>query len=107
MGHGRQAFIDKAYTFSVLVRTLTVGGPSAGAWQKYPAKVEAAQVAVLAFRASGEFAQLIAREGDKVSSDQLVAKLDDKDHLGEQLFRPLGRYFENFSRSVRGISKEI
>ncbi|MDA9368183.1 efflux RND transporter periplasmic adaptor subunit [Flavobacteriaceae bacterium] len=62
-----------------LVRTLTVGGPSAGAWQEYPAKVEAAQVAVLAFRVSGELAQLIAREGDKVNSDQLVAKLDDKD----------------------------
>jgi hypothetical protein len=29
------------------------------------------------------------------------------DHLSEQLFRPSGAYFENFSHSFRSISKEI
>jgi hypothetical protein len=29
------------------------------------------------------------------------------DHLSEQLFRAVGGYVANFSRSVRGISQEI
>ncbi|MCH1493536.1 MAG: efflux RND transporter periplasmic adaptor subunit [Luminiphilus sp.] len=62
-----------------LVRTLTLGGANAGAWQEFPGKVEAAKVAVLAFRVSGELAELSALEGEEVKRDQSVALLDDKD----------------------------
>jgi len=61
------------------VRTLTLGESNSGAWQEFPGKVEAAKVAVLAFRVSGELAELSALEGDEVKRDQLVARLDDKD----------------------------
>ena len=55
-----------------LVRTLTVGGASHGAYQEFPGKVEAFQVAALSFRVSGELSALPAREGDAVAADQLV-----------------------------------
>lgn len=64
-----------------LVRTMALGGINSGAWQEFPGKVEAAQVAVLAFRVSGELAVLSALEGDEVERDQPVAQLDDKDQL--------------------------
>ena len=62
-----------------LVRTMTLDGSNAGAWQEFPGKVEASKVANLAFRVSGELAELLALEGDEVTANQLVAKLDDKD----------------------------
>ena len=62
-----------------LVRTMTLDGSNAGAWQEFPGKVEASKVANLAFRVSGELAELLALEGDEVTPNQLVAKLDDKD----------------------------
>lgn len=62
-----------------LVRTMTLDGSHAGAWQEFPGKVEASKVANLAFRVSGELAELLALEGDEVTANQLVAKLDDKD----------------------------
>ncbi len=62
-----------------LVRTMVVGGAQTGAWQEFPGKVEAAKVAVLAFRLSGELAELTALEGDEVKRNQQVARLDDRD----------------------------
>lgn len=62
-----------------LVRTIVLDGSHAGAWQEFPGKVEASKVANLAFRVSGELAELLALEGEEVNANQLVARLDDKD----------------------------
>jgi len=84
-----------------LVRTVTLGGPNQGAWQEFPGKVEAAKVANLAFRVSGELAELSALEGDEVIKNQLVARLDDKDQ-NIRLRARKAEYEQAFSDFQRG-----
>lgn len=47
--------------------------------REFPALVEAAQVAQLAFRVGGELQEFPARAGDEVQQGQLIAKLDPTD----------------------------
>ena len=86
-----------------LVRTLTVGGASDGAYQEFPGKVEAFQVAALSFRVSGELSALPAREGDAVAADQLVASLNDEDQRIRLRARQ-GEYDQAFADFQRGES---
>ena len=86
-----------------LVRTMTVGGASDGAYQEFPGKVEASQVAALSFRVSGELSALPAREGDAVAADQLVASLNDEDQQIRLRARQ-GEYDQAFADFQRGES---
>ena len=86
-----------------LVRTLTVGGASDGAYQEFPGKVEASQVAALSFRVSGELSALPAREGDAVAAGQLVASLNDEDQEIRLRARQ-GEYDQAFADFQRGES---
>ncbi|MDX1705267.1 efflux RND transporter periplasmic adaptor subunit [Pseudidiomarina sp.] len=48
--------------------------------RSFPAVVEAAEVAQLAFRVGGEIAEFPARPGDQVKQGQLIARLDPTDY---------------------------
>ena len=63
-----------------LVRTLTIGASDNDIWRELPGVVEANREANLSFRLSGELQQLLAKEGDEVEQNQLLAALDATDY---------------------------
>lgn len=63
----------------VAVKIYTVAGNQQQRLREFPALVEAAQVAQLAFRVGGEISAFPASAGDEVQQGQLIAKLDPTD----------------------------
>lgn len=63
-----------------LVRTITLSTTDRDTWQELPGVVEAARQAELSFRVSGNLENLVAKEGDLVNKDQLLAQLDDVEY---------------------------
>jgi len=62
------------------VKTMLVGGVSAGDFRQFPGVVDAIQRADLSFRVQGKLNQILIREGDMVNKGQLLAKLDPTDY---------------------------
>ena len=63
------------------VKTLVIAdasGSGSGV-RNFPARIDAAQQAELAFRVPGKVDQLLVKEGDVVQAEQTVARLDPKD----------------------------
>jgi RND family efflux transporter MFP subunit len=61
------------------VKTLVIAGTGGGGIRQFPARIDAAQKAELAFRVAGTVTELLVKEGDEVQAGQTVAKLDPKD----------------------------
>ena len=61
------------------VKIFTVTGPGDEALRQFPGSVRASQRADLAFRVAGVLQEMLVREGEDVSKDQLLAKLDPTD----------------------------
>jgi RND family efflux transporter MFP subunit len=62
------------------VKTIVVAGVDGNGTRNFPARIEAAQRADLAFRVSGTVQELPVKEGDKLKDGDLVARLDPKDY---------------------------
>ena len=62
------------------VKTILVGGVSAGDFRQFPGVVDAIQKADLSFRVQGKITEILVREGDTVKQDQVLAKLDPTDY---------------------------
>jgi len=62
------------------VKTMLVGGVTAGDFRQFPGVVDAIQKADLSFRVHGKLNLILVREGDMVKKDQLLAKLDPTDY---------------------------
>ena len=62
------------------VKTMLIGGISAGDFRQFPGVVDAIQRADLSFRVQGKLKQILVREGDMVEKDQLLASLDPTDY---------------------------
>ncbi len=60
-----------------LVRTMVVSSDIEGSWRELPGVVDAAKKADLSFRIPGKLVSLSAKEGDDVSRDDVLAKIDD------------------------------
>ncbi len=63
----------------VAVKVYTIDANQQQRLREFPARVEAAQVAQLAFRVGGELTEFPAKAGDEVQQGQLIAKLDPTD----------------------------
>ncbi|RUO50151.1 efflux RND transporter periplasmic adaptor subunit [Pseudidiomarina aquimaris] len=62
------------------VKLYTVGSASNERFREFPAVIEAAQVAQVAFRVAGEITQFPGQPGVQVQQGDLIAKLDPKDY---------------------------
>lgn len=62
------------------VKTFLVESPEAGGIRKFPARIDAHRKAELAFRIPGTVAEILVKEGDRVSEGQEVARLDPRDY---------------------------
>jgi RND family efflux transporter MFP subunit len=62
------------------VKTMLVGGVTAGDYRQFPGVVDAIQKADLSFRVQGKIIEILVKEGDMVEKDQLLAKLDPTDY---------------------------
>jgi len=62
------------------VKTMLVGGVTAGDFRQFPGVVDAIQKADLSFRVQGKLNKILVREGDLVKKDQLLASLDTTDY---------------------------
>lgn len=62
-----------------LVKTYTIEAPTVAEWQEFSGVVDAAKSAEIGFRVAGKLISLNVGEGDQVTENQLLAKLDDTD----------------------------
>jgi RND family efflux transporter MFP subunit len=62
------------------VKTILVGGASAGDTRQFPGVVDAIQKADLSFRVEGKVNEILVKEGDMVEKGQLLARLDPTDY---------------------------
>lgn len=62
------------------VKSMLVGGASAGNTRQFPGVVDAIQKADMSFRVEGKLKEILVREGDMVKKDQVLAKLDPTDY---------------------------
>jgi RND family efflux transporter MFP subunit len=62
------------------VKTMVVGGLTAGDTRQFPGVVDAIQKADLAFRVEGKIKEILVKEGDQVVKDQVLARLDPADY---------------------------
>jgi len=62
------------------VKTMLVGGVSAGDFRQFPGVVDAIQRADLSFRVQGKLKEILVKEGGMVKKDQLLASLDPTDY---------------------------
>ncbi len=62
------------------VKTVKIETPVTGGVRNFPARIDAADKAELAFRVPGKVQSLKVKEGDRVEAGQLVAELDPKDY---------------------------
>ncbi len=62
------------------VKTMVIPAPEGGGIRRFPARIDAAHKAQLAFRVPGKVIELAVKEGDEVEKDQLIAKLDPTDY---------------------------
>lgn len=62
------------------VKTMLVGGVTAGDFRQFPGIVDAIQKADLSFRVQGKINQILVKEGDMVEKGQVLAKLDPTDY---------------------------
>ena len=62
------------------VKTLLIGGVSAGDFRQFPGVVDAIQKADLSFRVQGKINEILVREGDTVTQGQVLARLDPTDY---------------------------
>ncbi len=62
------------------VKTMVVAGVDASGRRSFPARIEAAQRADLAFRVHGTVQELPVKEGDRLREGDLVARLDPTDY---------------------------
>lgn len=61
------------------VKIFTVGGGEVSRTRTLPARIDASQRAQLAFRVPGHLQQILIREGDVVTTGQVLARLDSAD----------------------------
>ncbi len=61
------------------VRTMLIEKPDSARVHKFSAVVEASRKADLSFKVHGEIIKILVKPGDKVSTGQVLAKLDDTD----------------------------
>ena len=61
------------------VKTEKVTTPGTNTWREFPGVVEAAQKADLGFRVAGKLNKMLVKEGDIVTSNQLLAQLNTTD----------------------------
>lgn len=71
---------DKQEVMPRLVKTQLISAGSGADWREFPGTVEAAQTADLGFRVSGKLNEILVKEGDLVSKEQVLAILDDTDY---------------------------
>ena len=62
------------------VKTMVIGGATAGDFRQFPGVVDAIQKADLSFRIPGKIIEIPVKEGDMVKQNQLLAKLDPTDY---------------------------
>jgi len=62
------------------VKTMLVGGVTAGNFRQFPGVVDAIQRADLSFRVQGKIIEVLVREGDLVEKGKVLAKLDPTDY---------------------------
>jgi RND family efflux transporter MFP subunit len=62
------------------VKSMLVGGVSAGDKRQFPGVVDAIQKADIAFRVEGKLKEILVKEGDMVKKDQVLARLDPTDY---------------------------
>lgn len=62
------------------VKTMLVGGVTAGNFRQFPGVVDAIQKADLSFRVQGKIIEVLVREGDRVGKGKVLAKLDPTDY---------------------------
>ncbi|MEN8176334.1 MAG: efflux RND transporter periplasmic adaptor subunit [Pseudomonadota bacterium] len=61
------------------VKTFLVTEPEGGGVRNFPARIDAERKAELSFRVSGTVKELLIKEGDEITSGQVVARLDPTD----------------------------
>lgn len=74
-----QDFVEAAPPLR-LVKTFTIEAPTRAEWQEFSGVVDAAKTAEIGFRVPGKLTRLSVSEGDRVKSNQILAKLDDTDY---------------------------
>jgi len=62
------------------VKTMQVGGVTAGNFRQFAGVVDAIQKADLSFRVHGKLNKILVKEGDLVKKDQLLARIDPTDY---------------------------
>jgi RND family efflux transporter MFP subunit len=62
------------------VKTMVVGGLTAGDTRQFPGVVDAIQKADISFRVEGKIKDILVKEGDQVEKDQVLARLDPADY---------------------------
>lgn len=62
------------------VKTMLVGGVTAGDFRQFPGVIDAIQKADLSFRVQGKLEQVLVKEGDMVEKGKVLAKLDPTDY---------------------------
>jgi RND family efflux transporter MFP subunit len=61
------------------VKTIVIGGQTAGDTRTFPAEIDAIQKADISFRVSGKIHKILVKEGDEVKKGQVLAELDPTD----------------------------
>ncbi len=89
------------------VKTIVVEDPVTGGVRQFPARIDANKKAELSFRVAGSVQQLLVKEGDRVKSGQVVAKLDPKDYqiLVNDRKATYDKARKNFNRAKELVDK--
>src|SRR3972149_3121994 len=62
------------------VKIVTVGEPDSSSTRDYPGTIKAVQDARQGFEVPGRIIEFLAKEGDQVEQDQVLARLDPRDY---------------------------
>lgn len=65
------------------VKIMTIGESNEGDWREYPGTIKAAQHADLGFEVAGRIIERPVKEGERVKTGTVLARLDDRDYVAK------------------------